>query len=191
MPGGPARRVRECAIPRRPSARSSTPRGGQVRGYYRNEAANAERVRHGWYWTGDLGYVDEAGYFYFAGRSGDWIRVDGENTSALVTERILRRHPGIVAAGVFGVPDPRSGDQVMAAIEIPEGTRFEDLDLSGFLARQQDLGTRGHLGSSASPMPCRRPARTSCARRRCSWWAGAPMTPSTAGPAGASRSTPR
>ncbi|MGC9378835.1 AMP-binding protein [Streptomyces sp. MH13] len=112
-------------------------------GYYNNEAANAERVRHGWYWTGDLGYVDEAGYFYFAGRSGDWIRVDGENISALLTERVLRRHPGVVAAGVFGVPDPRSGDQVMAAVEIPEGTRFEDLDLPAFLARQEDLGTKG------------------------------------------------
>ncbi|MDG9724451.1 AMP-binding protein [Streptomyces sp. DH41] len=112
-------------------------------GYYNNEAANAERVRHGWYWTGDLGYVDEAGYFYFAGRSGDWIRVDGENISALLTERVLRRHPGVVAAGVFGVPDPRSGDQVMAAVEIPDGTLFEDLDLPGFLARQEDLGSKG------------------------------------------------
>lgn len=112
-------------------------------GYYNNDAANAERVRHGWYWTGDLGYVDEANYFYFAGRSGDWIRVDGENTSALLTERILRRHRGVLAAGVFGVPDPRSGDQVMAAVEIPEGARFEDLDLPGFLARQEDLGSKG------------------------------------------------
>ncbi|MFH9488400.1 AMP-binding protein [Streptomyces halstedii] len=112
-------------------------------GYYKNEAANAERVRHGWYWTGDLGYVDEAGYFYFAGRSGDWIRVDGENISALLTERVLRRHPGVVAAGAFGVPDPRSGDQVMAAVEVAEGTRFEDLDLPGFLEGQEDLGTKG------------------------------------------------
>lgn len=112
-------------------------------GYYKNDAANAERVRHGWYWTGDLGYVDESGWFYFAGRSGDWIRVDGENTSALLTERILRRHPAIVAAGVFGVPDPRSGDQVMAAVEIPEGTRFEELRLPEFLSRQEDLGTKG------------------------------------------------
>ncbi|MFF8596467.1 AMP-binding protein [Streptomyces sp. NPDC015220] len=112
-------------------------------GYYNNDAANAERVHHGWYWTGDLGYVDEAGYFYFAGRSGDWIRVDGENTSALLTERILRRHPAVVAAAVFGVPDPRSGDQVMAAVEIPVGSGLEDLRLPEFLAAQEDLGTKG------------------------------------------------
>ncbi|MEO8816038.1 MAG: AMP-binding protein, partial [Mycobacterium sp.] len=52
-------------------------------GYYKNDAADADRIRNGWYWSGDLGYLDEAGYVYFAGRRGDWIRVDGENTSAL------------------------------------------------------------------------------------------------------------
>ncbi|TFV64372.1 acyl-CoA synthetase [Geodermatophilus sp. DF01-2] len=112
-------------------------------GYWKNPAADAERVRHGWYWTGDLGYVDESGYLYFAGRSGDWIRVDSENISALLTERILRRHPKVLAAGVFAVPDPRSGDQVMAAIEVADGTAFDDLDLPAFLAQQEDLGTKG------------------------------------------------
>jgi fatty-acyl-CoA synthase len=112
-------------------------------GYWNNPEADAERVRHGWYWTGDLGYLDEDGLFYFAGRSGDWIRVDSENISALHTERVLRRHPRVVAAVAFAVPDPRSGDQVMAAIEVPEAAAFEDLDLGGFLAGQPDLGTKG------------------------------------------------
>lgn len=112
-------------------------------GYWKNPEADAERVRDGWYWTGDLGYLDERGFFYFAGRSGDWIRVDGENTSALHVERVLRRHPQILAAAVFAVPDPRSGDQVMAAIEVAAPTTFDDLDLGGFLGGQDDLGTKG------------------------------------------------
>jgi fatty-acyl-CoA synthase len=112
-------------------------------GYYKNPEADAERVRHGWYWTGDLGYIDGDGFLYFGGRSGDWIRVDSENISALLTQNVVRRHPRIVDAVAFGVPDPRSGDQVMAAIEIPEGVEFEDLDLPAFLARQDDLGTKG------------------------------------------------
>lgn len=111
-------------------------------GYWNNPEADAERVRHGWYWTGDLGYADAQGFLYFAGRSGDWIRVDGENTSALLIERILRRHPAVVAAAAFAVPDPRSGDQVMAALEVAEGTTFDSLDLPGFLAGQADLGTK-------------------------------------------------
>jgi fatty-acyl-CoA synthase len=112
-------------------------------GYYKNPEADAERIRAGWYWTGDLAYRDDAGFLYFAGRSGDWIRVDGENISALLTERVLRRHPRIVAAAAYGVPDPRSGDQVMAAIEVPAGTAFGDLDLPAFLAGQDDLGAKG------------------------------------------------
>jgi fatty-acyl-CoA synthase len=112
-------------------------------GYYKNPDADAERVRHGWYWTGDLGYVDEAGFIYFAGRSGDWIRVDSENISALPTQSVLRRHPKIIDAAAFGVPDPRSGDQVMVAIEVGEGVGIDDLDLAAFLAGQDDLGTKG------------------------------------------------
>jgi len=112
-------------------------------GYYKNPEADAERVRHGWYWTGDLGYVDGDGFLYFGGRSGDWIRVDSENISALLTQNVVRRHPKVVDAVAFGVPDPRSGDQVMAAIEIPPGVGFEDLDFAAFLAAQDDLGTKG------------------------------------------------
>ncbi|MEU1981818.1 AMP-binding protein [Nocardia sp. NPDC019395] len=119
-------------------------KGGAARfeGYYKNESAVAERIRHGWYWTGDLGYLDEAGYIYFAGRRGDWIRVDGENISALLIERILRRHPKIIAAGVYAVPDPRSGDQVMAAIEVANVTDFDPVEFADFVGSQDDLGTK-------------------------------------------------
>ena len=112
-------------------------------GYYKNDAADAERVRNGWYWTGDLGYVDEAGFLYFAGRRGDWIRVDGENISALTIERVLRRHPAVVAAAVYGVPDPRSGDQVMAALEVADPAAFDVAAFAEFLCGQQDLGAKG------------------------------------------------
>ncbi|MFV8165952.1 AMP-binding protein [Mycobacterium sp. 134] len=112
-------------------------------GYYKNDEANAERIRNGWYWTGDLGYLDEAGFIYFAGRRGDWIRVDGENTSALNIERVLRRHPEVVAAGAYAVPDPRSGDQVMAAIEVADPDGFDAAAFVSYLAGQDDLGTKG------------------------------------------------
>ncbi len=111
-------------------------------GYYKNDEADAERIRNGWYWTGDLGYVDTAGFLYFAGRKGDWIRIDGENTSALMIERIVRRYPGVVGAAVFAVPDPRSGDQVMAAIELEDGADFDAAEFVAFLAAQEDLGTK-------------------------------------------------
>ncbi|PQE00925.1 acyl-CoA synthetase [Mycobacterium sp. EPG1] len=112
-------------------------------GYWRNDAADAERVRNGWYWSGDLGYVDTQGFLYFAGRRGDWIRVDGENTSALAIERVLRRHPEVIAAAVYGVPDPRSGDQVMAAVEVAEPDTFDVDAFAVFVSSQEDLGSKG------------------------------------------------
>ncbi len=111
-------------------------------GYYKNDAADAERLRNGWYWTGDLGYIDDAGFLYFAGRKGDWIRVDGENISALRIERVLRRHPSVVATAVFAVPDPRSGDQVMAAVEVAEPGAFDIARFIEFLGAQADLGSK-------------------------------------------------
>ena len=111
-------------------------------GYYKNEEANAERVRDGWYWTGDLGYRDDAGYFYFAGRDFEWLRVDGENFAAAPVERILARHPDIVLAAVYAVPDEEVGDQVMAAIELRPGAAFDPADFDEFLSEQPDLGTK-------------------------------------------------
>ena len=112
-------------------------------GYYRNDTAEAERVRNGWYWSGDLGYVDGDGFLYFAGRRGDWIRVDGENTSAVTIERVLRRHPAVITAAAYDVPDPRSGDQVMAAIEVTDPAVFDAVGFAAFLADQDDLGRKG------------------------------------------------
>ena len=80
-------------------------------------------MRDGWYWTGDLAYRDAEGYLYFAGRRGDWMRVDSENFAAGPIERVLVRHPDVAAAAVYAVPDPRSGDQVMAALELLPGQR--------------------------------------------------------------------
>ena len=55
--------------------------GGIFEGYYNNTEATSDRLRNGWYWTGDLAYVDANGFYYFAGRSTDWLRVDSVRTS--------------------------------------------------------------------------------------------------------------
>ena len=116
--------------------------GPSFEGYYGNEAANAERTRNGWYWTGDLGYVDGDGTFWFAGRSADWLRVDGENFAAGPVEAVLRRFPGVRSVIVYGVPDPVTGDQVMASLELDDGVTFDPVDFTSFLAAQPDLGTK-------------------------------------------------
>jgi fatty-acyl-CoA synthase len=111
-------------------------------GYYNNDEATSERNRNGWYWSGDLGYRDHDGVFYFAGRSADWIRVDGENFAAAPIERIIGRHPAVAAVAVYGVPDAVTGDQVMAALELRAGRTFDTGEFAAFLAAQDDLGTK-------------------------------------------------
>jgi fatty-acyl-CoA synthase len=111
-------------------------------GYYANPQATAERSRQGWYWTGDLGYRDEDGTFFFAGRTADWLRVDGENFAAGPIEGILGRFPGVASVVVYGIPDPRTGDQVMAALELDAGETFDAAAFDRFLAEQPDLGTK-------------------------------------------------
>ena len=111
-------------------------------GYYDNAEADAERVRDGWYWTGDLGYRDDAGFFYFAGRGADWLRVDGENFASSPVERVLHRYDGVVMAAVYAVPDAMAGDQVMATLVMAEGKLFLPHRFAEFLARQSDLGTK-------------------------------------------------
>ncbi|WP_280221784.1 AMP-binding protein [Nocardia neocaledoniensis] len=119
-------------------------RGAAARfeGYYNNPAAMADKVRDGDYWTGDLAYRDAAGNFWFAGRSSDWIRVDSENFTTAPIERILARHPAVATAVVYGVPDPRTGDEVMAALLPLPGHTLDPAELHEFLAAQPDLGTK-------------------------------------------------
>ncbi|MFF3646270.1 AMP-binding protein [Streptomyces sp. NPDC002564] len=111
-------------------------------GYWRNERAQAERRRDGWYWTGDLFYRDAEGYLYFAGRTDDRLRVDSENLAAAMIENILARYEGAAAVAVYAVPDPVAGDQVMAALAPPRDTPFDPLAFAEFLHAQPDLGTK-------------------------------------------------
>ncbi|MGH3578550.1 MAG: AMP-binding enzyme, partial [Mycobacterium sp.] len=92
--------------------------------------------------SGDLGYVDEGGWVYFAGRTSDWLRVDGENFPAAPIEAIISRHPDVLLASVYGVPDPDSGDQVMAALVLGEGVVFDGPSFASWLSSQPDLSPR-------------------------------------------------
>ncbi len=111
-------------------------------GYYKNPGAMADRVKGDDFWSGDLGYRDADGWFYFAGRSSDWLRVDSENFSAAPVERVLQRMPGIAAAPVFAVPDPRTGDKVMCAVELEPGARFDPAEFGAHLEKQPEMGAK-------------------------------------------------
>lgn len=120
----------------------NTQGAGPFTGYYNDPSATAERMRHGMYWSGDLAYRDADGWIYLAGRTADWMRVDGENLAAAPIERILERLPQVSLVAVYAVPDERVGDQVMAALVLRAGTHLEPDDFEKFLASQPDLSPK-------------------------------------------------
>ena len=116
--------------------------GTGFEGYWRNAEAEQARLKNGWYWTGDLAYRDEDDFFYFGGRDYDWLRVDGENFASAPVEGILQRHPDVVLASVYAVPDTVVGDQVMATLLLHDGRTFDPVGFTDFLAGEEDLGTK-------------------------------------------------
>jgi fatty-acyl-CoA synthase len=117
--------------------------GGKIfEGYWNNNDANAARIKNGVYWSGDLAYRDTEGFLYFAGRSDEWMRIDGENIAAAQVEVVLYRHPDVVLAAVYAVPDPMVGDQVMAALQLKPGLEFEPEKFIDFIGTQKDFGSK-------------------------------------------------
>jgi fatty-acyl-CoA synthase len=120
----------------------NTAPGDSFEGYYRNEEANVSKVRDGIYWSGDLAYRDAEGWFFFAGRSNEWLRVDGENFAAAPVERIVLRAPGVRSAAVYAVPDDPVGDRVMVAVEVDDPSGFDLGAFDEFVQAQPDLGPK-------------------------------------------------
>jgi long-chain acyl-CoA synthetase len=92
-------------------------RGPQVMmGYWNKPVQTAKALKHGEYWTGDLGYLDDEGYLFLVDRSKDVIISGGENVYSSEVEEVLYRHPAVLEAAVFGVPDETWGEAVHAVV---------------------------------------------------------------------------
>ncbi len=134
----------------------NTQGAGMFAGYYNDTDATEERMRHGMFWSGDLAYRDADGWIYLAGRTADWMRVDGENMTSAPIERILTRLPAISRVAVYPVPDEHVGDQVMAAIVLQDEATLTPEEFGEFLAAQPDLSPKAwprHVWIAAD-LPC-------------------------------------
>lgn len=115
---------------------------GPFEGYYNNPEATEATTKGGWYWSGDLGYLDDERYLYFAGRNADWIRVDGENFPAGPIQSAVAAHPDVVEAVVYGVPDESAGDQVMATLVLRPGAELDPADFATWVDGLPDVGPK-------------------------------------------------
>jgi fatty-acyl-CoA synthase len=106
-------------------------------GYWDDEEKTREAVdRAGWMHTGDLAIIDELGYCDIVGRVKDMIIRGGENVYPREVEEFLMRHPDIKDVAVFGIPDDKYGEQVMAWVQVATGKSLDEAAVKEFCAGQ-------------------------------------------------------
>ena len=93
---------------------------GVTAGYHNLPEVNAERLVDGWLRTGDLFEVDQAGLFYFKGRTDDMFQCGGESVYPIEVESLLLRHPDVIDVCVVAVPHPIKGEVPVAMVSVPE-----------------------------------------------------------------------
>ncbi|MEG6574981.1 long-chain-fatty-acid--CoA ligase [Caldibacillus debilis] len=112
-------------------------KGPQVmKGYWNRPEETEQALKDGWLMTGDLGYMDENGYFYIVDRKKDMIIAGGYNIYPREVEEVLYEHPAVKEAVVAGVPDPYRGETVKAYIVLKEGQRVTEEELDRFARKQ-------------------------------------------------------
>jgi long-chain acyl-CoA synthetase len=99
-----------------------------MQGYWNKPEQTDAVLRDGSYWSGDLGYLDDEGYLFLVDRSKDMIVSGGENVYSTEVEEVLYRHPAVLEAAVFAVPDDKWGEAVWAAVQLREGYEGTDAD---------------------------------------------------------------
>jgi crotonobetaine/carnitine-CoA ligase len=96
-------------------------------GYFRNAEATAAALAGGWLRTGDLGYYDDGGSFYFLGRKKESLRRRGENISAWEVERVVNDHPDIAESAVIGVANEIDDQDIKIFIRLKPGRSLDPL----------------------------------------------------------------
>ncbi|MGH7307658.1 MAG: AMP-binding enzyme, partial [Candidatus Rokuibacteriota bacterium] len=107
-------------------------------GYWKRPDADARALREGWYFTGDMGYLDDEGELYVAGRVDDMIISGGENIHPVEVEEAVARHPGVRDVAVVGEPDERWGERVVAFV-VPATTDLTPASLDQYCRESAGL----------------------------------------------------
>ena len=144
-------------------------RGPWITGSYHNDPA-PEKFHDGWLRTGDVGTVDERGFFRITDRIKDVIKSGGEWISSVELENELMAHPAVQEAAVIGVPDESWTERPLACVVLRPGDEADAAELAEFLDGRWRTGRCRRTGRSS---PRSRRPRSASSTRRCS----APATP--------------
>ncbi len=101
-------------------------------GYWNQPDEQAEVLRDGWLYTGDLAKVDDDGYMFIVGRKKEIIKVGGNRVSAKEVEETILQHPDIAEIAILGIPDPVLGEAILAVAVRRDGTDLDAKHLQNF-----------------------------------------------------------
>lgn len=107
-----------------------------MKGYWNLPEETAKNLRDGWYYTGDMGYKDDEGFYYVVDRAKDMIISGGENVYSIEIESALITHPAVFECAVFGAPHEKWGEVVLAAVVLQPGASASEEELLAFLRDQ-------------------------------------------------------
>src|SRR5205807_2264053 len=107
-----------------------------MKGYWRKPEATEDAIRDGWFHSGDMGRVDEDGYFAIVDRKKELIIRGGYNVYPREIEEVLYEHPAVQEAAVVGVPDEKMGEEVGAAVVLKRGEEVSEDELRSYLKGQ-------------------------------------------------------
>jgi long-chain acyl-CoA synthetase len=107
-----------------------------MNGYWKREEATAETIVDGWLHTGDIGKVDEDGYFFIVDRKKEMIIRGGYNVYPREIEEVLYEHPDVREAAVLGIPSDEYGEEVAAAVALKEGASTSSEELRSYVKEQ-------------------------------------------------------
>ena len=102
---------------------------GVMQGYWNRPQDTADQIRDGWFYTGDAGTEDDAGFFYVKDRIKDMIISGGENIYPAELESVLAAHPALADVAVIGVPDDQWGETVKAIVVLKPGAALTGEEL--------------------------------------------------------------
>jgi long-chain acyl-CoA synthetase len=140
-------------------------------GYWNKPEATAAAMRDGWYQTGDLGYMDERSFLYLVDRAKDMIVSGGENVYSTEVEEVLYRHPAVLEAAVFAIPDARWGEAVHAVVVPRQEVAEADL-LAHCRGAIADYKVPKHIELSAEPLPKSGAGKVLKRELRAPYWSG-------------------
>ena len=141
-------------------------------GYFRNPGATAEVLRDGWYYTGDIGRLDEEHYLYILGRKKDMIISGGYNIYAEELERILAAHPKIHESAVIGVPDEEWGESVKALVVLKAGSEATPEEIIEFCKARLANYQKPRTVEFVPSLPRSGPGKIAKNTLREKYWAG-------------------